>query len=173
MNSNTLQQFIQLFTLVDAAATQRITDRLALVLRDPQAYRTQFADELDERGIAATSKLPAQELRDIALIDALTIEDLAWENDWKETAAEMAESLNEILARQQRGFTLPTNTLPGGRSLGPEALDALQSTLETVGLALVLFTLDSDSYPLGVVADDQVEIASSLAQTLGFTVTIY
>ena len=173
MNLDPISEFVRLFTLTDDAATQRVAERLALVLQDPTAYRTQFTDELDERGITPTSKLPDQELRDIALIDALTIEDLAWENDWKENATEMAEGLNEVLTQQQRGFTLPTNTLPGGRNLGPEALDALQNMLETLGLALVLFTLDSDSYPLGVVADAQVEEAGNRAQALGFIITIY
>jgi len=168
-----MQRFVQLFTLNDAEATQRVTERLALVLSDPAAYQEQFAEELDERGITGATKLPEQELRDIALIDALSIEDLAWENDWKEDATEMAEGLNEILTRQQQGFALPTSTLPGGRNRNAEALDALQDALETKGLALVLFTLDSDSYPLGIVADDQAEAARQLAKELGFGITVY
>jgi hypothetical protein len=173
MNQENLSRFVQLFTLNDAEATQRVHERLARVLRDPAAYREQFVDELDERGITVTTKLPEQELRDIALIDALSLEDLAWENDWKEDAAEMAEGLNEILTRQQRGYVLPTNTLPGGRNRNAEALDALQDALEAKGLALVLFTLDSDSYPLSLVADAQAEEARQLAKALGFGVTVY
>jgi hypothetical protein len=173
MNQEKLSCFVQLFTLNDTEATQRVSKRLALVLSTPSAYQEHFAEELDERGIAATAKLPEQELRDIALIDALSIEDLAWENDWKENASEMAEGLNEILSRQRRGFALPTNALPGGRNQNAEALDALQDALEGKGLALVLFTLDSDSYPLGIVADAQAEEARQLAKELGFNVTIY
>jgi hypothetical protein len=172
MNDNTLNQFVRLFTLTDAAATERMSERLALALSDPTGYQTQFADELDERGIMATSKLPAQELRDIALIDALISEDLAWENDWKENASEMAEGINEILAQQQQD-SLPTDTLAGGRKQGPEALDALQDALEAKGLALVLFTLDSDSYPLGVVAEAQAEELRQLAAQLGFQLAVY
>lgn len=173
MNQENLSRFVRLFTLTDPEATQRVSERLARVLRDPAAYRAQFAEELDERGITAATPLPEQELRDIALIDALSAEDLAWENDWKENATEMAEGLNEILARQQRGYALPTSTLPGGRNRNAEALDALQDALEAKGLALVLFTLDSDSYPLGVVDDSQTEETRQLAKELGFGVTVY
>ncbi|MFD2718286.1 hypothetical protein ACFST9_06140 [Hymenobacter monticola] len=173
MNQENLSRFVQLFTLNDADAIQRVSERLALALRDPAAYQEQFAEELDERGITAAMKLPEQEVRDIALIDALSLEDLAWENDWKEDAAEMAEGLNEILTRQQRGYVLPTSTLPGGHNRNAEALDALQDALEAKGLALVLFSLDSDSYPLGVVADAQAEEARQLAKELGFNLTVY
>lgn len=171
MNQDNLSRFVQLFTLNDADATQRITERLALVLRDPATYQEQYAEELAERGIEAA--LPAQELRDMALIDALISEDLLWENDWKDDAAEMADGLNEILSQQKRGFALPTGTLAGGQRQGPEALDALQDALEIKALTLVLFTLDSDSYPLSVVADAQAEEARRLAKELGFGLTVY
>ena len=67
-----LSRFVRLFTLNDTAATQRVSERLALVLRDVAAYQEQFAEDLEERGIVAA--LPTQELRDLALIDALLIE---------------------------------------------------------------------------------------------------
>jgi len=79
MNQDALNRFVQLFTLDDAAVTQRVSERLALVLRDPAAYQAQFAEELAERGIEA--ELPAQELRDVALVDALLSEELLWESD--------------------------------------------------------------------------------------------
>ena len=49
----------------------------------------------------------------------------------------------------------------------------MQDALEAVGLALVLFTLDSDSHPLSVVADAQAEEVRQLAKELGFGVTVY
>jgi hypothetical protein len=167
MNQDNLTQFIQLFTLADAAATQRIEARLALVLRDPATYQTQYAEELAERGMEAA--LPAQELRDVSLIDALLSEDLLWESDYQDPAAETAEGLNDILERQQRPERLRLTA--AGR--GPEALDTLQETLELLGLALVLFTLDSDSYPLSLVSDMQAEQARNLAQQLGFELAVY
>ena len=172
MNPGLLNEFVQFFTLRDAAATERISERLALVLRDPAAYQEQFAEELGERGIVA--ELPAQELRDIALIDALLAEDLAWKSDWKDTAADMAEGLNEILSRQKRPHTLRLGALGGRRQEpGPEQLDTVQDALEAQGLALVLFTLDSDSYPLSIVADEQAENVRQGAQELGFGVRVY
>lgn len=164
---NSLTAFVQFFTLTDAAATQRIEARLALVLRDPAAYQAQFAEELAERGMEAT--LPAQELRDVALIDALLSEDLLWESDYQDLAAETAEGLNDILERQQRPERLRLTTTVRG----PEALDALQEALEPLGLALVLLTLDSDAYPLSVVAEAQAENARQLAQEAGFMLTVY
>ena len=171
MNDSILTQFVQLFTLADGAATQRISERLELALRDPTVYQAQFYEELEERGIVA--ELPTQELRDLALIDALLSEDLAWESDETDTAPNIAEGLNEILTQQKRGLSLQLASLISRREPGPEQLDTVQDALEALGLALVLFTLDSDSYPLSVVADAQAEQARQLAKELGFGVTVY
>lgn len=165
---DSLTAFIQLFSLADAAATQRIEARLALALRDPAAYQAQYAEELAERGMEG-GELPAQELRDVALIDALLSEDLLWESDYQDPTAETAEGLNDILEQQQR----PERLRLTAAGKGPEALDALQEALEPLGLALVLLTLDSDAYPLSVVAEAQAEDARRLAQELGFGVTVY
>ncbi|GAB3636495.1 hypothetical protein GCM10027422_20850 [Hymenobacter arcticus] len=167
MSQANLTQFIQFFTLADGAATQRMETRLALVLRDPAAYQGQYAEELAERGMEAA--LPAQELRDVALIDALLSEDLLWESDYQDPAAEIAEGLNDILEHQKR----PERLRVAAAGKGPEALDALQEALEPLGLALVLLTLDSDAYPLSVVAEAQAEETRQLAQELGFGVTVY
>ena len=171
MNQDTLSSFVQLFTLTDVDATQRVSERLTLALRDPAAYQTQFAEELEERGIMAAP--PAQELRDLALIDALLSQDLLWESDWQEKAGEIAEGLNEVLMQQKRTPLLRPAALQGRREPGPEQLDTVQDALETLGLALVLFTLDSDSYPLSVVADAQADEARRLAKELRFGVTVY
>ena len=166
-----LNSFIQFFTLADAAATERVSERLALALRDPAAYQTRFAEELAERGIDAA--LPAQELRDIALIDALLSEGLVWESSMREPTQALLAGLNEILALQRRPETLDERALASHRNTGPEILDYLQDALEPLGLALVLFTLDSDSFPLGVVADAQVDEVRRQAQALGFAVVVY
>lgn len=171
MNDESLRQFAALFTLTDDAATQRIAERLQLVLRDPAAYQTQFADELAERGIE--TELPAQELRDLALLDALLGEDLAWECDDQDKADDLADALNEVLARQQRPERLRPEALRNRRDPGPEQLDAVQEALEPLGLALVLFAFDSDAYPLSVVSETQAEEARTLARELGFGITVY
>ena len=172
MNPDTLPQFVQLFTLADAAATQRVLARLTLALRDPAAYQEQdlFADELAERDIVAA--LPAQELRDIALIDALQSEGLLWESSMREPTEALAEGINEILTLQQRPL-LDKSALANRRNTGPEVLDYLQDVLEPLGLALVLFQLDSDAYPLSVVADARAEDTRRLAKELGFNLTVY
>lgn len=167
MNQDKLTKFIQLFTLADGHATQRIATQLALVLRDPTAYQAQHTEELVERGIETA--LPVQELRDVALIDGLLSEDLLWESDYQDPAAETAEGLNDILERQRR----PERLRLTSTGKGPEGLDDLQEALEPLGLALVLLTLDSDAYPLSVVAEAQAEDARRLAQELGFGVTVY
>jgi hypothetical protein len=166
-----LPQFIQFFTLADAAATARLTTRLALVLGDPAAYQAQHAEELAERGIEI--ELPAQELRDVALIDGLLSEELLWEADWKDPIADLAYGLNETLTKQGRPERLAEQAFAGRATTGPEALDALQEALEPLGLALVLLTLDSDSHALSVVAEAQVEEMRRLAQQLGFGLKVY
>ena len=171
MNQETLSRFVQLFTLNDVEATQRVSERLALVLRDPATYQEQFAEELDERGIVAA--LPTQELRDLALIDGLLSEELLWESDWKDPATDLVYGINETLTQQKRTMRLSAPASGRATMTGPEALDIVQDLAEPAGLALVLFTLDSDSYALSVVADAQVEETRQLAQELGFGVTVY
>jgi len=166
-----LTAFVQLFTLADTEAAQRVTKRLALVLNDPAAYQEEFAEELEERGIVAT--LPAQELRDVALIDALLSEELLWEADWTDPVADLAYGLNETLAQQGRPERLSEQSFANRATTGPDALDALQEVLEPLGLALVLLTLDSDSHALSVVAEAQVEETRRLAQQLGFGLKVY
>ena len=172
MNQDTLSSFVQLFTLTDVDATQRVSERLTLALHDPRAYQEQdlYADELEQRDIV--TELPAQELRDIALIDALLSEGLAWESSMQEPSEMLVEDLNEVLTIQKR-TGINESAFAGRRNTGPEVLDYLQDALEPLGLALVLFTLDSDSYPLSVVADAQAEQARQLAKELGFGVTVY
>ena len=172
MNQDTLSSFVQLFTQTDANATQRVSERLTLALRDPIAYQEQdlYADELEQRDIV--TELPAQELRDIALIDALLSEGLAWESSMREPSEMLVEGLNEVLTIQKRP-EVNESAFIGRRNTGPEVLDYLQDALEPLGLALALFTLDSDSYPLSVVADAQAEQARQLAKELGFGVTVY
>ena len=171
MQSDSLNSFVSLFTLADTAGASRVAERLALALRDPAAYQTRFADELAERGIEAS--LPTQELRDLALLDALLAEDLAWECDDQDKADELADALNEVLAHQQRPERLRPAALGNRRDPGPEQLDTVQEALEALGLALVLFAFDSDAYPLSVVAEAQAEEARTLARELGFGVMVY
>ena len=169
--SETISRFVQLFTLNDADATRRVSERLALVLTDVAAYQKQFAEELEERGIVAA--LPVQELRDLALIDALLSEELLWESDWKDPAADLVYGINETLMQQKRPMRLSAPASGRATVTGPEALDIVQELAEPAGLAVVLFTLDSDSYALSVVADAQAGEARQLAQELGFGLTVY
>ncbi|RZK41490.1 MAG: hypothetical protein EOO57_01670 [Hymenobacter sp.] len=168
---DSLIDFIQLFTLGNEAATQRIETRLALALRDPAAYQAQYAEELAERGMDG-SELPAQELRDVALIDALWSEELAWEADWQDHVSETSGGIQGIMDQQNRPFR-PTGLTIAKATGGPEMLDNIQDALEPLGFALVLLPLDSDAYPLSVVAEAQAEDARKLAQELGFGVTVY
>jgi hypothetical protein len=169
MNETALTQFVQLFTLADAEATQRVSERLALVLRDPEAYLEEFADELQERDI--TVAIPVQELRDVALIDALLSEELLWEADMNDPLADLVYGINETLTAQGRSERLEESARQ--TATGPEALDAVQDALEPLGLALVLFRLDSDAYPLSVLSNEQAEEARQLAQELGFGIAVY
>ena len=112
-------------------------------------------------------------MRDLALLDALLAEDLAWECDDQDKAADLADALNEVLTQQQRPERLRPEMLRNRPGSGPEQLDAVQEALEPLGLALVLFALDSDAYPLSVVAEAQTGEARALARALGFGLTVY
>lgn len=169
MNQENLNRFVRLFTLNDAEATQRVSERLALALRDPAVYQEQFAEELAERDI--TTEIPAQELRDVALIDTLLNEDLVFESDWQDSAAWLVVGINEILEQQRRTRWADEPARPA--IMGPEALDIVQDLLEPCGLALVLLNFNSDSHALSVVADEQAEETRQLAKGLGFTLTVY
>jgi hypothetical protein len=171
MNQVNIIQFIKLFTLADNEATQRLTTRLALVVENPAAYQTEYAEELAERGIEAA--LPAQELRDVALIDGLLWDELLWEADWTDPVVDLVYGLNETLAQQGRPERLPQPEPGRHATTGPEALDIVQDLLEPLGLALVLLPLDSDSHALSVVAEAQVEALRSLAKELGFGLKVY
>ncbi len=105
----------------------------------------------------------------MALVDALWSEDLLWEADWQDPATEVAAGLQEIIEQQKR----PQKLAVSSTATGPDMLDSVQDALEPLGLALVLLTLDSDSYPLSVVADAQAEELRGLARELGFTLTVY
>ena len=168
---DSLTTFIQLFTLADQPATERLAERLALVLRDPAAYEAAYTEELAERGIVAG--LSAQELRDVALIDALLSEELLWEADGQDPAGDLAYGLNETLTRQGRPARLDEKALAARATTGPEALDAVQDALEPLGLALVLLTLDSDSYALSIVAEADAETTRQLAAELSFKLAVY
>jgi len=168
---DSLTAFVRFFCFADARATERITERLALVLQDPAAYQAEYAEELAERGIE--TKLPVQELRDVALIDALLSEELLWEADWKDPVTDLVYGLNETLTQQGRPERLAEPVAGRHATTGPEALDILQDMLEPLGFALVLLTLDSDSHALSVVADAQAEEARQLAKELGFGITVY
>ena len=161
-----LSAFLNTFAVADTTVTQRLVARLELVLTDPVGYAAEFAGELAERGMEGA--VDPQELRDLALIDALMAEDLAVECDCQETAGEMAEILNYVLTQQGRQLLAQPQDLGAEDELGPEQLDLVQDALEPRGLALVLLTLDGDSYPLSVVTQDQTENLLSQAQKLGF-----
>jgi hypothetical protein len=169
MNQENLSRFVQLFTLNDAEATQRVSERLALALQDPEAYQEQFSEELAERDI--TTEIPVQELHDVALIDTLLNEDLVFESDWQDSAAWLVVGINEILEQQRRTRWADEPARPA--MTGPEALDIIQDLLEPCGLALVLLTFNSDSHALSVVADAQAEETRQLAKELGFKITVY
>jgi hypothetical protein len=171
MNETALTQFVQLFTLSDAEATQRVSQRLALVLRDPATYLEQFAEELQERDI--TVAIPEQELRDVALIDALLSEELLWEADEQDSLTDLVYGINETLTEQGRSERIDEPTSARQTATGPDALDAVQDALEPLGLALVLFRLDSDAYPLSVVSNEQADEARHLAQELNFGIAVY
>ena len=165
-----LPHFLQLFTLTDATATERLTARLALVLHDPAAYQAQYAEEFSIS--SRTELMEPQYLRDQALSEGLLNEELLANCDWKESAAEMAEHLNDVLTRQGRHEQLAVEPESDDYEVGVEQLDMVIEALEPLGLVLVEFDSGSDSYWMTVVAQEHAGLLRELADKLGFQLSL-
>lgn len=167
MENSSLPQFLQLFTLTDTAATERLTARLELVLREPVAFQARYAAEFSA-AVGATVLEP-QYLRDHALSEGLLNEELLANCDWKESAAEMAEHLNDVLERQGRRERLDVeDESDDDYDVGVEQLEIIEEAVDKLGLVLVELDSGGDAYWLTVVAQEQAGLLRELADKLGF-----
>ncbi len=131
-----------------------------LALTEPALYHSRFTDDLENRGI-----FDAQGVRPwLALVDGLQRRGQNCELDWKLDMGDLVWNLKQLKSVQQQAISL--DALEESEAEGFDALQEAGSFLQTQGLALLSFDIDSDSYPLSVVDNSAVEPLLGLAQRL-------
>ena len=129
-------------------------------LTEPALYHSRFTDDLENRGI-----FDAQGVRPwLALVDGLQRRGQNCELDWKLDMGDLVWNLKQLKSVQQQAISL--DALEESEAEGFDALQEAGSFLQTQGLALLSFDIDSDSYPLSVVDNSAVEPLLGLAQRL-------
>ncbi|MEV4319089.1 DUF6630 family protein [Actinocrispum sp. NPDC049592] len=132
---------------------------------DPSGYLQAHADRLDERGIDEAEP----ELAWIALVNALTDHGLLAEVDWKEDPGDIVGQLREL--RSSPGPSawvwfddtdLPTY----------DFLEFAGARLREAGTALAVLDIESDCYPLVLLAASRADELVSLAADAGFTAAV-
>jgi hypothetical protein len=133
-----------------------------LAATDPQAYVTQFADDLSSRGIEE----PQPNLPWIALTDGLSQRDALVQLDWKFEPADLYDALDTLLGSRRHQIDLAG--LPGYDE-STAGLQAVGDRLLDHGLALV--TIDNnvveDAFPVAILDADKVAEAQRLADAVG------
>ena len=146
---------------MDYADCDGLSDEVHLAREDPSAYFAQHADDLGNRGIVE----PAHVTTWLALVDGLQRRDLNVEVDWKVDLEELVLSLATLqMATQQK---LRFGTLASGDSFGEAALAQASAWLQSRGIALVSLDINSDCYPLSLMAIEEVALLQPLVAQVG------
>ncbi|MFG5775800.1 DUF6630 family protein [Comamonas sp. J-3] len=132
-----------------------------LALTEPALYHSRFTDDLENRGIYGAEGVRPW----LALVDGLQRRGQNCEFDWKLDMDDLVWNLKQLKSMQQAA--VPLDVLAASEADGFDALQEAGSFLQTQGLALLSFDIDSDSYPLSVVDNSAVEPLLGLAQRLG------
>jgi hypothetical protein len=131
----------------------------------PADYLRDHGDEAEARGLEDNEVDPW-----FALVDWLTENGLGHELDWKESAAELAWGLSRITPVLLSGVDLQSvDDDDVHLAFGMLRANAL---LAPAGLELVVFDIDSDSYPVVVVERSKLERIVSLAAELGHRIDV-
>jgi hypothetical protein len=140
-------------------------DVVLLAHRSPAEYLRVHATDAEERGLEDDDVDPW-----FALIDWLIENELAHELDWKENADELAWGLSRMTAVLASGVDLQSvDDADAHLTFGMLRANAL---LAPAGLELVLFDIDSDSYPVVLVESAARDRIVALAAELGHRVDV-
>jgi len=161
---NALLELAALFT-----REEFLQKELQLAYNQPLNYANQFTQELLERGIDHhTPNLPW-----FALINGLERKQLLQELDWKDEAEELIGLVIEFTKghtkQEQIKFSLDS-TEPLLNDDIEEFLPSLNTNLRQYNIQLVWLDIDSDSYPLTILALEDIEKAKELASKTGYGV---
>ncbi|KQO09625.1 hypothetical protein ASF06_05000 [Agreia sp. Leaf244] len=131
----------------------------------PADYLRLHVAEAENRGLEDETPDPW-----FALIDWLIENELAHELDWKENAAELAWGLSRMSAVLSSGVDLQSIDDPDAHlTFGMVRANAI---LAPAGLELVLFDIDSDSFPVVLVETSKRDRIVALAEELGHRVDV-
>jgi len=151
-----------------SADSENVASEVVQALDHPELYVEQWADRLANRGIEE----PIPELAWIALVDALDEQGLVWEVDWKADAKDILFAVHSLLDR--RGWHQPAadRQLEQAVRSGSHTYDhlcKLHESLRPHGIVLGNLDINSDSYVLIVVREEEVEEIQQLAKASGYT----
>jgi hypothetical protein len=142
-----------------------LVDVVMLAHHSPAEYLRMHATAAENRGLEDDDVDPW-----FALVDWLIENEFAHELDWKENAAELAWGLSRMTAVLASGVDLQSvDDADAHLTFGMLRANAL---LAPAGLELVVFDVDSDSYPVVLVETKRRDRIVALAQTLGHRVDV-
>lgn len=151
-----------------SAGSEIVVGEVVQALDHPELYVEQWEDRLANRGIEE----PIPELAWIALVDALDEQGLVWEIDWKADVEDILFAVHSLLDR--RGWLQPAadRQLEQAVRSGSHTYDHLckfHESLRPHGIVLGNLDIDSDSYVLIVVREEEGEEVQQLAKASGYT----
>ena len=130
-------------------------------LNEPEHYYSRFADDLANRGIESPDAVSPW----LALVDGLQRRGQLHEMDWKLDMGDVIWGVQQLQSSRQRGLSL--DALADSKATGHDALMEAGVHLRSQGVALVTFDIDSDSYPLSLLAQEDVKPLEELANRVG------
>jgi len=147
--------------------SENVVGEVVQALDHPELYLEQWEERLDNRGIDE----PILDLAWIALVDALDELGLAWEIDWKQDAETILFAVGSLL--DCRGWLLPATDRRLEQAISQDSytfdlLGELHKWLRPHGIVLGHLDINSDSYVLIVVKEDECEEIERLAATSGY-----
>ena len=158
-----VRQWSELAALLTPDAA--LAEVVLLAHGSPVDYLRSHVSEAENRGLEDDDVDPW-----FALIDWLIENDLAHELDYKENAAELAWGLSRMSAVLSSGVDLQSVDDPDAHlTFGMLRANAI---LATAGLELVVFDIDSDSFPVVLVETARRDRIVALAAELGHRVDV-
>ena len=140
---------------------------VGLACQEPLEYLNKFSAELQTRGISST----VDNLPWLALVDGLFRRGLLHELDWKDDPEEVV-GVCSLLSRKHHCYEKVNQALSSVEPLLnddiEEFLPVVNQTLKSADVQLVWLDIDSDSYPLALLALEKLKEAKILASQAGY-----
>lgn len=150
-----------------APGEPEVAERVLRAYDAPEAYLSEHADRLEERGIDT----PIDNLAWIALVDSLDDHHLLGEVDWKEAPEDIRYALDQLTSR-------PADEVwawhdPEEHFFTHDFLERAGEHTYAAGKALVLLDIESDCYPLAYLPVARVAVLIELGTDAGYHVEVF